>query len=456
MSATEFALIGHPLKHSLSPFIHEQLLAAAGLPGRYRLIDLPPEDLAGEAPALLSGLEGFNCTIPHKESIIAHLTGLDDAAARFRAVNTVWRGVGFNTDYQAFLNNCPAMADHRVLILGAGGVSRTMAFAAAASGAEVWIMSRRKEQAEALASAVWSACPSCRIRAVAGLDEFLAVETSGPAQGKPWALLNGTPLGLWPHTDGLPLPVEQLSRFSWVFDTIYNPPATRLILAARSRGIPAAGGLGMLFDQALAAQRIWHPQTDFPAEKVNAVRRRLALEILKQFPVNILLTGFMGSGKSTVGQMLAERLALSFVDLDQAIVETANQSITDIFAISGEPAFRSLERKKLDETIHLGRSQVIATGGGALIDPMAEALVRRTPALIVHLDTPLEAIRSRVDGGAGRPLLAGQGDERLVNLFIARRARYLNLADFRVDGKKRPEEITEAIAAGLGYEGEFR
>lgn len=454
MSATDFGLIGHPLGHSLSPWIHESLLAAAGLAGSYKLYDLPPDQLAAAVPGLLRDLGGFNCTIPFKESIIPLLERLDPSADRVRSVNTVWQGHGYNTDFQAFLDNCPPMAGHRVLIIGAGGVSRTIAFAAAESCTEICIMARRLEQADALASAVWAAHPSCRISTTANAAEWLSTGPFDQPDGAPWALINGTPLGLWPNVSGLPFPQELLSHFAWVFDTIYNPPATRLVLAARSRGIKARGGLGMLFDQALAAEKIWHPQAVFAEDKIETIRRDLTRRVLGQFPTSVLLTGFMGSGKTVAGSALASRIGLPFIDLDQVIVEAADQSIPEIFANSGEAAFRVLERQKLAELLGSGRSQVIATGGGALIDPAAEAIVRMSPATIVYLDTPIDAIRQRVGSGEGRPLLAGQVSDRLENLFLARRSRYLNLSDLRIEGIGTPDEIAAAIATGLGYEGE--
>lgn len=454
MNATEYGLVGHPLGHSLSPFIHESLLASAGLTGKYRLIDLPPDRLAENAPVLLRQMAGFNCTIPYKEAIIPYLDGLDPSAERCRSVNTVWQGRGFNTDYQAFIDNCPPMGGHRILILGAGGVSRTIAFAAMAAGAEICVMTRRIEQADAVAAAVWTANPACRIHTVSGVSEWLDTHPFDDPAGAPWGLVNGTPLGLWPNMPEMPFPAELLSHFAWVFDTIYNPPATRLVLAARSRGIPARGGLGMLFDQAVAAQRIWNPAAAFPADQLQTIRNGLSRRVISHFPLNILLTGFMGSGKSTVAAALAKRLDLPFADLDQTIVDSADQTIPEIFATSGESAFRSLERQKMGEMLAAGHSQVIATGGGALIDPVAEAMVRKYPASIVYLDTPLEEIRQRVGDGEGRPLLAGQGAERLENLFLARRSRYLSLADLRVSGTGNPEEIAAVIAAGLGYEGE--
>jgi shikimate dehydrogenase len=453
MSATDFGLIGHPLGHSLSPFIHQSLLEAADLPGTYTLFDLEPNSLAATLPPLLARLGGLNCTIPFKETIIPFLDGLEPTAALIGAVNTVWQKRGYNTDLVAFQEDCPSLRDHCLLILGAGGVCRTMAFAAASAGAAVWILARRPEQAEKLAASVRKVWPESRIRCPADLAGWLADRHHPDYELLPWGLLNGTPLGLWPHTAGMPFPVQLLDRFAFVYDTIYNPVATRLVLAARSRGIRAENGLGMLFGQAVAAQRIWHPAAVFPADALALVKKRLKAVILEQFPLTIILNGYMGSGKSTVGQALAARMGLPFQDLDTAIEASAGQTIPDIFQSAGEPGFRRIELENLAVKLKDGRSKVLAVGGGALVDPAAETLVREAPALIVYLDTPLEVIRQRVGQGQGRPMIFQQGEERFVNLYSQRRPRYQALADLQVGGAAPAEQIAAKIAGCMGFEG---
>ena len=166
MCAIDYGLIGHPLGHSLSPFIHHSILAAAALPGTYRLYDIPGDQLPETVSRLSHELAGFNCTIPYKEAVIPCLSGLDATAGRILSVNTVFQGTGYNTDYAAFKSECPLRPDAKVLILGAGGVSRTMAYAAAAAGCETWIAARRPEQARSLAAAIHrqqpDACLICR------------------------------------------------------------------------------------------------------------------------------------------------------------------------------------------------------------------------------------------------------------------------------------------------------
>jgi shikimate kinase len=127
-------------------------------------------------------------------------------------------------------------------------------------------------------------------------------------------------------------------------------------------------------------------------------------------PANIVLTGFMGTGKSTVGRLVADNLRMIFVDTDALIESRAGRSIPSIFAEDGEAAFRALEREVCAELSVL-RGLVVATGGGMLVDPRNRAVIEPT-ALIVCLWASPEAIEARLAGNSGRPL-AGSWRELL-------------------------------------------
>ncbi len=148
------------------------------------------------------------------------------------------------------------------------------------------------------------------------------------------------------------------------------------------------------------------------------------------------LAGFMGVGKTTVGQRLASRCGLPFCDLD-AVLEGRFGSIPEQFATGGEPAFRAREAAVVNELCDGGR-RVLATGGGTWVDPANRAMLRRCYHVVV-LHAPLEVVRERIGAGQGRPL-AGELEAR----YLARREAYED-ADLRVDATLTPDMIVDRI-----------
>jgi 3-dehydroquinate synthase len=159
---------------------------------------------------------------------------------------------------------------------------------------------------------------------------------------------------------------------------------------------------------------------------------------------NLVLTGFMGTGKTTTGRILAKRLGVAFVDTDDEIERRAGMSVSRIFDTAGETAFRELEREVLRETLS-GRGQVIATGGGTLVPESNRALART--AAIMCLTADPEAIRTRLKGAADRPLL--RTPEALYRLLAEREAVYSQFAQVDTTDLE-PEETADEVARRAG------
>ncbi len=159
---------------------------------------------------------------------------------------------------------------------------------------------------------------------------------------------------------------------------------------------------------------------------------------LKRTP-GIYLVGFMGSGKSTLGRMLADELGWSFVDIDADIEAREQTSIAEIFETRGEEAFREIETAVISHWVHKvqrGRPTVLALGGGSFTrDPNYELLEEN--GVTVWLDCPLEAVERRVAENTARPL--ARDLERMRALYHARQPAYAR-ADFRVDASGEPDE----------------
>jgi 3-dehydroquinate dehydratase / shikimate dehydrogenase len=253
-----YGVIGDPIGHSLSPVMQNAGFAAR----RMNAIYLPflVRDLRDFLDAIEPlGIGGFSITLPHKERILRHLDGCDPLAASIAAVNTVVvRGrklYGYNTDHVGVLRTLEPrieLRSSRVLILGAGGAARAAAFALAGAGALVYICSRRRQPAKAMAKAVGGeAIPRNRLR-----HEFFD------------AIVNTTPLGMYPLVKNSPLEERELNC-RLVFDTIYRPRVSRLLQLARRRGIETVSGVEMFVAQGTAQWELWTAQR----APVEAMRR---------------------------------------------------------------------------------------------------------------------------------------------------------------------------------------
>ena len=242
-----YGVIGNPIGHSLSPAMQNAGFAARRMNAVYLPFLVPDlKDFLGSVGPL--GIRGFSVTLPHKERVIRHLDGCDPLAVRIGAVNTVVaRGggklYGYNTDYVGVLRSLerrmPLRGSH-VLIVGAGGAARAVAFALAQAGAAVCVCARRDARAKALARAVGGeAVARPRLR-----REFFD------------AIVNATPVGMYPQAGRSPLEANELNC-RLVFDTIYRPRITRLLQLAGRLGIETVSGVEMFVAQGTAQWEIW-------------------------------------------------------------------------------------------------------------------------------------------------------------------------------------------------------
>lgn len=251
-----FGLLGHPLGHSMSPFIHQALFALSGRPQPYALHDVAPEDLKAQVPKLLAG-QGFNITIPYKVEIIPFLTQLSEKAGLYQSVNTVeikdGRYIGHNTDVDGFLHGIRSLgvelSQGPVLMLGSGGVANMIATEVVLAGSPLTIAVRKEDvkQAAALKERL------LKIKPEAEITTCLLDEPNGSYR----LLVNATPVGMYPNTQSCPVTPDIIRQAEAVFDLVYNPFETQLVQTAKSLGLPAGGGLSMLVWQAAVAHEIW-------------------------------------------------------------------------------------------------------------------------------------------------------------------------------------------------------
>ncbi len=269
----KYALIGHPLGHSLSPQIHSRLMELAGIEGSYEKLDIPPEELKDRFPELAE-LDGFNVTIPYKVDIIPYCGRQDMSAARFGSVNCVKNGdekVGYNTDVFGFTRSIEmlgaSLASH-VLVIGCGGVGRMIAAEAAYSGGDVTVavLPDFLVDAEKTISGIKSRMPRARMKTVEIKNGTLSADDLGGNVPGFELLINASPVGMFPKTDAMPCTEDILKCCDNVFDVVYNPKDTLLTKTARELGRPAMTGMAMLVLQAAAAQEIWNGCKFEPAD----------------------------------------------------------------------------------------------------------------------------------------------------------------------------------------------
>jgi shikimate kinase len=168
----------------------------------------------------------------------------------------------------------------------------------------------------------------------------------------------------------------------------------------------------------------------------------------------IVLVGLMGAGKTTVGRRLAAILRLPFVDADQAIEEAAGCSIPEIFELYGEAGFRDGERRVIERLLHEPR-HVLATGGGAFMDPRTRAAIR-SHGVSIWLKADLGLLMTRVARRATRPLLKVANPEAVMERLIAERYPVYAEADFTVESREGPhEKVVKTIIHMLEEAGIF-
>lgn len=251
-----YGLLGYPLKHTMSPPIHERLFKLEGVSDYdYTLKEYSSEELSEKISDVLA-LDGFNITIPHKVGIIPHIDELGESAQRYNSVNCVvnrdGRYIGYNTDCDGFLRSLEAAGarlDGKVLQCGCGGVGRMIAIECVRHGADltVSVLEGFEDTVE----------PVREYARENGIDAKITVVHPDEIKGGFDVLINSSPVGMFPKVDACPVSEAVIANCGFVFDVIYNPEKTKLMQIAESHGIKTCGGMAMLVWQAVVAHEIW-------------------------------------------------------------------------------------------------------------------------------------------------------------------------------------------------------
>lgn len=431
-------LMGDPVEHTLSPVIHNTLSEILGLNNVYVPFHVKKEGLAKAVEgAFQLNILGLNVTVPHKNNVIASLCSVSDEGLAIGAVNTLVRTEngyrGYNTDMLGLTREIKSygieLDGRKVIILGAGGAAKAVAYMCMAEKAsDIYILNRTLEKATEIAEHMNSFFGRQTIRAMK-LSDWRDLE------GK-YIVIQSTSIGLKPDNDRAVIEDEDFYRMiDTGVDLIYSPFETKFMKLCRRNGAKAYNGLKMLLYQGIIAYELWNDisVSEEVADQVYEVLEKNARN-------NTVLTGFMGCGKSTVGKRLAKATGRDFLDVDKYIVDKAGCSISRIFAEHGEEYFRALETEALNEIYNTVTGTVISTGGGLPMRKVNRDILNRLGE-VVYLDVSPDCVYERLKDDTTRPLLQSENPmERIEELLGFRRPVYLDGADRTVNVSYRTVE----------------
>lgn len=400
-------LIAKKLSHSFSKPIHNELADYS-----YEYKEIQEHEL--EEFFTEKKFDGLNVTIPYKQTVMEFMDEISPEAQRIGAVNTVVnRGgklCGYNTDYYGFSyeikESGAKIKGKNVIVLGNGGAANTVVCVLEDKGAK-------------------------SVRVVTS-SELRAGDVKKYTDAQ--VIVNATPVGMFPNNGTAVVNIGDFPKCEAVLDLIYNPSKTQLILDANKKGLKTANGLGMLVAQAKRACEIF---TDSVIK--NSEIDRISRLIEKQTK-NIVLIGMPGSGKSTVGKYLAEKMGREFFDCDEEISKRG-ESPAELIEKYGEEHFRKIESDVLSELCKKSGT-VIATGGGAVTKERNYDIIHQN-ATVVFIERALGRLATR-----GRPLSQG-GIDKLQKMYEVRRPLYRKFSHFSVKSQRTWQQTTGLIIKKL-------
>lgn len=399
----KYGLLGEKLSHSISPRIQSEFGVSS-----YSLFCKKKDELYEFFSD--ENISGFNVTIPYKIEAYKRCDFLSETAQKTGSVNTVVRKeklYGYNTDVFGFeyaaKKSGLSFNQKKVLILGSGGASKSVEFSAQKNGAkEVIIVSRN------------------------GKDNYENISKHFDSE----IIINATPVGMFPDTGKSLIDLSKFYNAEFVFDLIYNPLKTKLVLDAEKLGIPCSNGLLMLVAQAYRSAELFLNQRIDEAFIEKTYKKILSEQ------KNIVLIGMPSCGKTTVGKKIAEILQKDFVDTDEEIVKNTNKKIEETFSENGEDFFRKTEAEIIKK-ISKKSGQIIATGGGAVLkEENRNALAQNGVIVYLKRDFSLASF-------SGRPLMKNEDD--LKKLYACRKEIYENFAEITVESDCEIEVVARKV-----------
>ncbi len=433
-------VIGNPIEHTLSPVIHNTLCSLMGIDAVYVPLKVESDIESAVKGLSESGVYGLNVTVPFKRDVMKALSSVDEEAAEIGAVNTLVRSnggyKGYNTDMQGLLRALEAkkveLSGKKAIVIGAGGAARAVCFALMHGGVtDIYLLNRSVEKAEDIAKDV-------------PIVKALSISDYKKIPGDKYLMFQCTSVGLEP-ADGLVIDDDTFYIMAeYGYDLIYNPAVTPFNKKLSELGIRNDNGLTMLLYQGVIAFEMW-----FGVKISRNISDAVYAELCKRlYGNNVVLVGYMGSGKTSVGKEIAKMRGMDFIDLDEYIEKKEGRSIREIFEFESEEYFRNLETRTIKSLFKLSNT-VISTGGGSVLRKENRDNLRKLGE-IVYLKADVDTLVDRLKGDESRPLLQAESEaelrKRIASMLESRNPYYEIFADQVVyTDRLSPFEIAEII-----------
>ncbi len=417
-----FAVTGNPILFSRSPEIFNPIFKEKHLDAKYMRLSA---HTAKEAVQLFKelGLLGMNITAPFKTDIIKYLDQIDEIARDIGSVNTIvnkkGKLIGYNTDYDGITNSLKIIKNKRVLLIGAGGAGQAVAYSITKNGGQLTVFNRTIEKAQALANKY--------------KPQFCLHDNLQKATQKADIIINTLPSGI------KVLKNDWFKNHQIIFDAIYHNSVYQDI--EKQLNIKFISGETWLKNQAIPTFKLF-----FEKEKLDINDINISTKKTKD---KLIFTGFMGSGKSVIGEQISKKLDCNFFNTDSIIENKNGLSINEIFEKQGETYFRETEQEVLKMLSSLNGKAVISSGGGMVLEAQNRILIKND-YLSIWLYANPETILHRAKP-ENRPLLNDNFNlEFIQDLMTQRKNLYAQSSDIIINTNGRnTQEVIELIEQEL-------
>ena len=422
MNESFFAVAGKPVLHSLSPVIFRK----AGL-NYTRLCPVEPEDIFYLAINL--DIKGINLTMPYKNTLLGSLEEVDPQTEKIGAANTIihknkkWKG--YNTDIFGVYKTLKDTKFQNVLIIGAGNAAKAAVAAVIEKAEKIFIYNRTQDKAKNLKQLF-------NRRKISDVKRY----ELGKVFKQTELIISAVPEL---EEETLNILSRNIFEEHIILDAVYH--RSKLEKIANIKRCRYISGIHWLINQAEESYRLFKgediPILSFP-HKGEEVTNSPTLEEGKKRGRNFILTGFSGSGKSTIGKALAKMLNLGFIDTDDLIEQKTGESIENIFTKYGEDYFRQLEKKEI--SAFEGNKYIISTGGGMPVHSGKE-LMNLGYVIYLYTDLDISFLRTQ---NTSRPLMS-MASREIKRIYDTRLPEYVKFSDMIINSNHPVEQVTENL-----------